>query len=82
MALGAIGTINFIEDSSLLDDGEPIVIIRKWKERLFSFPWKPLTKTKTIIPKIPSKYVYFLNGQMVAHPATINSLRRATYTNE
>lgn len=43
---------------------------RTWKERLFSWPWRPRRKTNVI--DIPNPTLYFVGPRMVtAHPATI-----------
>ena len=43
---------------------------RTWKERLFSWPWRPIRKTKVISVPDPTVY-YFGNRKATAHPATI-----------
>lgn len=53
----------------MTEAGEPIQLKRSWKERLFSFPWKPWNATKTIIPQVPSRDVIRLgDGTLVMHP--------------
>lgn len=46
-----------IADESLVVPGPPEIIKRTWKERLFSMPWKPLKKTKTVATWLPSPKV-------------------------
>lgn len=49
---------------------------RSWKERLFSWPWKPWEATKVIHYEIPSTEVLRLpNGIWVCHPAIAQQLR-------
>lgn len=51
---------------------------RTWTERLFSWPWRPLQKTKTIQHATPKKEAYQLpNGIMVMHPEALRALREA-----
>jgi hypothetical protein len=50
---------------------------RTWRERLFSWPWRPWLATR--IERIPDPSLYQLGGDtLVGHPATIERLRRAT----
>ena len=48
-------------------------IARTWRERLFSLPWRPLRKTKTVV--VPRKDLFWVNGAFYGHPATIEALR-------
>ena len=68
---------NILENPLLLIDGEPYEVQRTWKERLFTTPWRPFKRTKTIIPKVPDKFVYFIEGGKVciAHPASARIIR-------
>ncbi len=64
-----------ITDINLLEDGEPREVVRTWKERLFS--WNPWKRTKTVIPRIPSRQVYGLpDGTVVMHPNTFAVYQR------
>jgi hypothetical protein len=67
--------MQIIEDSNMLEDGIPYEVPRTWKERLFSLPWTPRKKTRTVIPKIPSKSVVVFNGSLVMHPETAKIYR-------
>ncbi len=40
------------------------IVKRTWKERLFSLPWKPFLKTKTIIKPA----IYQVGNDIIAHP--------------
>ncbi len=44
---------------------KPEFVMRTWKERLFTRPWKPLQKTKTI----HHPYMAIINGCLYAHPS-------------
>lgn len=68
--------VKIIADENLTEPGEPYDVERTWKERLFTLPWKPFRKTKTIIPQIPSKQIYGLpDGTWVMHPDTFHQLK-------
>lgn len=54
-------------NSSLVKDGEPKEVSRAWFERLFTRPWQPLKKTKTVIPKVPSREVIVDKIHMAMH---------------
>jgi hypothetical protein len=51
-------------------DGEPYEVIRTWKERLFTFQWRPFHKTNTITPQVPSRTTYVCkeNNTIIMHP--------------
>ena len=50
---------------------------RTWRERLFTRPWHPLQRTKTITPQVPKRGGYFIGqNQMIVHPAFAAELRR------
>lgn len=68
---------NILENPFLVVDGESYEVPRTWKERLFTLPWHPFKRTKTIIPKVPNKNVYFANNGTVciAHPETARIIR-------
>jgi hypothetical protein len=59
-----------------------IVVRRSWKERLFSLPWRPREKTKTIqIPEIiPDPNYYQIGNRIVGHPQSIRRLKDAIGT--
>ena len=53
----------------------PVKVSRTWKERLFTFPWHPLQKTKIVHEQHPAIYKH--GGVIYAHPskaAQINSM--------
>lgn len=58
-----------IEDKNLC---EYETVMRTWKERLFSLPWKPFTKYKTISK--PNLTIYYLgNNALLMHPIMIQN---------
>jgi hypothetical protein len=64
-----------IVDESLTEAGEPLTVNRTWKERLFTLPWNPLRKTKTVIPQVPSTQIYGMpDGKWVMHPEMFRRL--------
>ena len=62
--------VRITEDINMVVPGEPYEKQRTLKERLFSLPWRPLKKTKTITPMVPSKEIICWENQFVMHPAT------------
>lgn len=55
----------------LTTPGDPVTVRRSWWERLFSRPWHPWAATRTEIPQIPSREVFFLGETALAmHPDT------------
>ncbi len=60
--------IKIIEDYNLIK-----IIIRPWKERLFSYPWKPWRRTENVIDESIFKTPF----GFVMHPATSAKLKIA-----
>ena len=51
-----------------------IVIPRSWVERLFSWPWRPHIKTKTIVRIDPNCYI---NGdKLLCHPVIAQVIKQ------
>lgn len=46
---------------------------RSWRERLFTRPWRPLIRVKTVA--VPMKHFLMMDGKLFGHPATIARLR-------
>lgn len=61
--MGYFGGIQIIEDKNML---EYETVSRTWKERLFTLPWRPFLKVKTISK--PSKDIYQVGNTFVCHP--------------
>lgn len=62
--------------------GSPLMTVPKTeevqltlKQRLFSWPWRPLRKIKYVTTQIPSREVMCLNGVYYAHPALIDEIK-------
>lgn len=59
----------------LTEAGEPYDVRRSLRERLFSRPWHPLQRTRTITPQVPMKGGYRLgHDTVVMHPETFRQL--------
>lgn len=70
-----INGMKIIEDINMTEEGEPYQIRRSWKERLFSRPWRPRQRMKTIVPRVPSEKCYLLgNNTIMMHPETAQKL--------
>lgn len=68
--------VRVIESLALTEAGEPYEVRRTWRERLLSWPWRPMKATYTVIPQVPMKGGYQLaNGTIMMHPQTLASLR-------
>lgn len=58
--------------------GQPIQVQRSWRERLWSWPWRPWRPTRTVIPQIPNPDLFLLpDGSWLGHPATVRALKIA-----
>jgi len=63
----------------MLEDGDPYIEKRTWKERLFSLPWNPFKRTKTVVPKVPSKRVLVFSNTVIVHPEMARILRNSNF---
>lgn len=65
--------MNLIESHHLTD---PVTVTRTWRERLLTWPWRPLQRTKVV--QVPSPKVFVANdfGGMICHPDTAAKLRQ------
>jgi len=63
---------------------DPFSVKRTWRERLFSWPWRPWQTTKMITKQIPSDEVYVFEDRMMMHPETLRQLQAELkeHTNE
>jgi hypothetical protein len=72
-----IAGMKIIESYLMTEAGEPYKVRRSWKERLFTLPWKPLQKTRTVVPQVPRKDILQMMGDtLIMHPAIAAELRR------
>jgi hypothetical protein len=54
-----------------------VEVKRSWKERLFSWPWRPWKKTKLVDEYHPDPNFYILGSfTFTCHPALYNQLRK------
>jgi len=74
-SLSPIGGIQIIENNHMVDKKETKVL-RAWKERLFSLPWKPFNKTKTVVTYIPKQEILQYGSMIVCHPAVAAKIRK------
>lgn len=72
----------FIENKLMTVPGEPYELVRTWKERLLSLPWRPLKKTKTVVPQVPSKEVIRAGNKLYAHPELIREMMQLIKNND
>lgn len=69
--------IRIIENLQMVKDGDPVEVKRTVKERLFTRPWRPFKRTRTVVPKVPRDDAIKLpNGTLVMHPETARKLRK------
>lgn len=71
-----IGGFRIIESTLMVKDGEPYEDLRSWKERLFTRPWRPFKRIKTIVPKVPSEEFYLTANGVIMHPVMAAKLKR------
>ena len=73
---------NIIENIHMVDVDNPIIteVNRTWKERLFTLPWRPFKKTKTVTTFPPMKNFYLMGRTLFCHPIMKQSLIAAMRT--
>lgn len=70
------GPITLLE-SHFLTVPKEITLHRSWKQRLFSWPWRPWLKTETTTINVPDpNMIQIKPGIWLGHPATIAELRK------
>jgi hypothetical protein len=58
-------------------DYETVTEIRAWRERLWSWPWRPWQRTKLVVRSVPSRKIIQLGGyKLLMHPAIFAELKR------
>lgn len=50
-------------------------IDRTWRERLFSWPWRPWVTQRMSIYFVPDEEVMMLDNKLIMHPATYARFR-------
>jgi len=76
MNVGRLGGLKIVENMFMVVPGEPYQVPRGWRERLFTMPWRPLRKERTVVPMVPSKEIIKLYDQLIMHPVTAIELRK------
>lgn len=66
-----------IIQSVLLTVSIEVIERKSWKERLWSWPWKPWQKTKIVQYQVPNPNAIRINlDTIVIHPATLQKLQQ------
>lgn len=76
MALQKYGGMDVIL-SSYLTETKTEEVKRTIKERLFSLPWRPFKKTKTITVQVPQRGVFKTEFGLCMHPAIWEEIKKA-----
>ncbi len=63
-----INGFKIMENPLMTEAGEPYEVKRSWKERLFTRPWRPFKKTRTVVPQIPSRQIIMMDRIIYMHP--------------
>lgn len=71
-----LGGMRIIESVFAVTKGKPREVPRTWRQRLWSWPWRPWVRTRTETPMVPASY-QLSSGTIVAHPAVVEELRRS-----
>ena len=66
-----------VEDISMTVPGDPIKEKRTWKERLFTWPWKPFKAYNTTIPQVPSGEVIIVDDYFIMHPFIADAFKKS-----
>lgn len=53
-----------------------VEVERTWRERLFSWPWRPWRSTRTVTIYKPDPLIYETERGLVMHPAILEELRK------
>jgi hypothetical protein len=74
--LGFCG-FNIIEDERMVENALPRLVRRAWRDRLFTRPWRPWRKHKTVIDKVAMQCAYQFDEGLVMHPEIAAKVRAA-----
>lgn len=55
---------------------ETRTVQRTWRERLWSWPWRPWQPTKLVTVQVPSPEVLRMGDTLIAHPQTIKAIQQ------
>ncbi len=72
--------LKVVENPMLTVAGEPYEKKITIKERFFSLQWRPLKKTRTIVPKVPSREVVINGDTVYCHPSVAIELKRQLFS--
>lgn len=67
MSIGVIGGVDIVIDPNCFKEVQTEVK-RTWKERLFSLPWNPFKKQKTVVHYKPVAYADMHKRVIYCHP--------------
>jgi hypothetical protein len=56
----------------------PQTVVRTWKERLFSRPWRPLQRTKVVGTSMPDDGFWVIAGQIHSSEKGYDALMKGT----
>lgn len=54
---------------------EECFLRRTWRERLFTWPWRPWRATRKIFIQVPDPNFYVVGDMVLCHPAMARELR-------
>ena len=74
MSINYISGMKIIKDDSLVVYDGFDVVIRSWKERLFTKPWQPLKKTKKVHKHVPDSRILQTKTALIMHPSIADEL--------
>jgi len=64
-----------IISSPWMTTSEKKIVPRTWRERLFSWPWRPWQATKVKFEVVLIKEVYVMGNDIVCHPVVAEQMR-------
>lgn len=71
-----------IEDVNLVT-AQPLVVNLTWRQRLFSWPWRPWESTKVVVQYVPDQRVYAKDDStIVCHPVIAQKIKEVLKVQE
>lgn len=70
--------LRVIESSYAEVPGKPVMVLRTWRERLFTRPWRPLKKHRMVTPMVPAIFELRDKGIIITHPSFVPEFRKIT----
>jgi hypothetical protein len=84
-AIGRVPGYRLLANINLTVPGPDLVVLLKFKERIFSWPWRPFQKTKVIKTVLPDPKIYVTSTPemvkifgcetILGHPETLKHLK-------